>query len=842
MKISPKSRTLLIASASALALAGSSNADTIQFDYNIEDFGDAAANVVTEVFSLPEVASINSVSIELSHSYAGDILFSLAGPDGDVYSFFNGSGAAVDFGNGTEFLSGLETYTFVDVGGAAGFPSFDVNPVPGGTYLALAWGDGSAAGDWTLTLDDRFNADDGAIGSIVIDYTLSSDVVPVPAELVARQWNEALLEAVRLSFPDPPVTARNCFHASVAMYDAWAAYDSVATGYFHREDATAADLEAARHEAISYAAFRVLVHRYTTVRHPNTPLINSTLAEGIFNRLMRSLGYDPLVTTTVGDTPAAVGNRVAQTIISWTGNDNSNEVSGYTDLTYSEVNGPLDLEASGTVMADPNRWQPLEFVTALSQNGQPLDFTVQGFLGAHWRTVWPFALSRNSPDEVYLDPGPPPLLGDPSGSRDFQDGNVEVIRYSSLLDPSAAPMIDISPASLGNNTLGFNDGTGYDLNPATGAPYAPNMVNEADFGRVIAEYWADGPESETPPGHWNVIANEMVDHPSFERRWGGTGPLIDVLEWDVKMYFLLNAAVHDAAVACWNCKREYDYVRPISSIRYLAQLGQSSDPDGLAYHPDGLPLIPDLIEVATKDTTSPGGRHAELGSGARGKIVIWAWKGEPTFPEVQFGGVGWILAEDWFPYQRATFVTPAFAGYVSGHSTFSRAAAEVLTTLTGSPYFPGGLHEYVVPAGDLEFEAGPSTDVTLQWATYFDAADQAGISRIYGGIHVPADDGPGRIIGSLCGKGVWDLGVKYFDGSILEESFLVDISAGGSGVRLEWPQRRGLFYRVEQGSSNGEFIPMFDFFRAEDDKGSLNIPGGGATKGIFRVRQSASGE
>ena len=95
---------------------------------------------------------------------------------------------------------------------------------------------------------------------------------------------------------------------------------------------------------------------------------------------------------------------------------------------------------------------------------------------------------------------------------------------------------------------------------------------------------------------------------------------------------------------------------------------------------------------------------------------------------------------EWVPYQRPTFVTPAFPGYVSGHSTFSRAAAEVLTSLTGSEYFPGGLGTWTIPAGALEFEAGPTTDIPLQWATYYDAADQAGLSRIYGGIHPPVDD------------------------------------------------------------------------------------------------------
>jgi hypothetical protein len=104
------------------------------------------------------------------------------------------------------------------------------------------------------------------------------------------------------------------------------------------------------------------------------------------------------------------------------------------------------------------------------------------------------------------------------------------------------------------------------------------------------------------------------------------------------------------------------------------------------------------------------------------------------------------------PYQLDTFVSPAFPGYISGHSAFSRAAAEVLTLLTGSPFFPGGLGEYHFTANEyLRFEVGPTTDVTLQWATYYDAADQAGLSRIFGGIHPAIDDFNGRRVGAQVG-------------------------------------------------------------------------------------------
>ena len=665
---------------------------------------------------------------------------------------------------------------------------------------------------------------------------LLSIVMPASADSVARTWNEQNLAAVRLSFPDPPVHARNLFHVSVAMYDAWAAYDPEATGYLFRENITSTgDVEAARRVAVSHAAYQVLRHRYIAVRHPNTPLANALQVQSELRQLMISLGYNPNDLSTAGDSPSAVGNRVGETVIDWTSSDNSNEAGGYTDSSYTPVNDPLVLAFSGTTLNDPNRWQPLEFVEALSQTGQPLAFNTQSFLGSHWRDVWPFALSREPGETLYFDPGPPPQLeGD--GDEAFKAGNLEVIRFSSLLDPAVAPVRDFSPGAVGNNLLGTNDGSGHALNPVTGASYAPNLINEADFGRVVAEYWADGPESETPPGHWNVIANEMMDHPSFERRFEGAGPELDELEWETKMYFLLNASLHDAAVAAWTCKREYDYVRPISSIRYMAAQGQSSNPAFPFYNEEGIPLEPGLVEIVTRSTAIGAGRHAHLGAGAIGKVAIYCWQGEPANPATQIGGVGWILAEDWLPYQRDTFVTPAFAAYLSGHSTFSRAAAEILTRITGSEFFPGGLAVHEVE--ELEFEAGPTAPVQLQWATYYDASDQAGISRIYGGIHVPADDGPGRAVGSKCGIAAWELGIKYFDGSVLDERPSLTVTrVAGDELRLDWTQRRGLFYKVLRANDLENFVDETPFERATEDRGTYTISPLGQAREFYQIEQ-----
>src|SRR3954454_17220058 len=68
---------------------------------------------------------------------------------------------------------------------------------------------------------------------------------------VARVWNERAIAAIRVDTPNPPVNARTLFSLSVCMYDAWAAYDTNAVGFIYRGKHTAADITAARNEAIS---------------------------------------------------------------------------------------------------------------------------------------------------------------------------------------------------------------------------------------------------------------------------------------------------------------------------------------------------------------------------------------------------------------------------------------------------------------------------------------------------------------------------------------------------------------------------------------------------------------
>ena len=620
---------------------------------------------------------------------------------------------------------------------------------------------------------------------------------------VARDWNEELLNAIRGDFARPTVHARNLFHSSMAMYDAWAIFDTTAETVFLGKTfgtytstfngiAAPTDIEVARHEVISYAMYRLLTHRFASSPGASTSLPS-------FQTLFQSYGYDINFTSTDYSTGsyAALGNHLAEEIIAFGLQDGSNEQNDYANEFYQPENTPLILDLyEDTNNINPNKWQPLAFDVFIDQSGNTFPLNTPEFLSPEWGEVYPFALKYDNLEiinegfdcYVYNDPGPPEYIqnSNEDGIDDPYKWHFALVSlWSSHLDPADNTMIDISPGALGNlstTTLpetfeeykafydiinGGDPSTGHAMNPVTNLPYTPQMVKRADYARVLAEFWADGPDSETPPGHWFTIMNYVSDHPMFEKRLNGSGPVLGDLEWDVKCYLALGGAMHDAAINTWGIKGYYDYIRPISAIRYMAGKGQSTDASLPSYDPHGLPLIPNYIELIETGDPLAGASDENVG-----KVKVYAWKGPDYIndPTQDIAGVGWILANRWWPYQRGTFVTPPFAGYLSGHSTFSRAAAEVLTLLTGDEFFPGGMGTFDIPQDNfLVFEKGPSAPFTLQWATYRDASDQTSLSRIWGGIHPPIDDIRGRLIGATIGVEAYTKASDYFNGVLSTE-------------------------------------------------------------------------
>jgi hypothetical protein len=355
-----------------------------------------------------------------------------------------------------------------------------------------------------------------------------------------------------------------------------------------------------------------------------------------FDPLMAELGYD--AANSVG--AAGVGTTCARAVIDFRHDDASNQLNGYADTTgYAPVNDPIDLRPDRafdpSTVHDPNRWQPLRYIDAAGNDVTPK------FIAPHWQNVIPFAT-------------PPPA----SDSGPAKYGTPEYLTQTQAL-------VDIS-ATL------------------------------TDEQKVIAEYWADGPRSELPPGHWNLFAQ-------FVARRDRHGAEEHGVDLDAKLFFALTNAIFDAGICAWNNKRIWDSVRPITAIRYVFR-GQT----------------------------------------------IRSWNGT-------------IDGADWFPYQPTTFPTPPFAEYSSGHSNFSAAGAEILRLFTGSDRFGASV---TIPAGSSRTEAGvPADDVTLSWATFKDAADEAGISRRYGGIHFLQGDVDARATGRQAAHDAWAKAQTYFNGT-----------------------------------------------------------------------------
>ncbi len=513
----------------------------------------------------------------------------------------------------------------------------------------------------------------------------------VPGLSLVAQWNELALDAVRAGKAKPTLTAYQLFMVSTAMYDAMTAYTKTPAPFALAESLKRPQEEmtlSARREAISQAAYKALVFLFPAYEN----------RYGYFHGYLTSLGYKPVsgngnnVASTAH--PSGLGWHAVAAYINERRYDGSNFLHGFKEGSslvypdpYSPVNSPDPIADAGEFGADfnPNRWQPLRVPngTVIDSENKPIidrlnidSFGDQGFLSPHWGGVTPFALSHGA----QLRPSPPPIYGS-------DEPYTDALGVESTGTQSYVRQID--------DVISFS-------------------ANLNDREKIIAEFWADGPRTESPPGHWNQLAHGVIERDKLNT--------ID----SVKLFFALNAALLDASISTWEAKRFYDYVRPASAIRWYYQ---------------------------NKSITAWGGPN----QGART-----------------------IQGETWSPYQKLDFVTPPFPEYVSGHSTFSRASAEILIRFTGSNQFYDGVTrtiqdvngdgerdvfgEFIAPAGSFFIEEGPAHPVVLRWNTFLEAANEAGISRLYGGIHIQDGDLRGRELGEKVGALVYDTVEAYFSG------------------------------------------------------------------------------
>jgi len=469
----------------------------------------------------------------------------------------------------------------------------------------------------------------------VLGQTSASDNVVV-------RWNAAALQGVRDSRIGPPMVARALAIVHTCIFDAWAAYDKRAVGTQFGDELRRPKRErtlANKNEAISFAAYRALVDLFALDK------------ASVFDPLMASLGYDPNNLTINRDTPAGIGNVACAAVLAFRHGDGSNQLGdlhagAYSDWTgYVSVNSASTVPVNPALVLDPDHWQRLAYDDGATAPTPHI--ITQSFVGAQWYRVVPFAMT--SPDQFrsFVAQFGPALFGSETYLQQAQD------------------LITVS-------------------------------ANLTDEQKMIAEYWANGPRTELPPGHWDLFG-EFVSRRDHH-----------TVDDDAKMFFALTNAIFDAGIAAWDAKRSFDSVRPITSIPYLF--------------------------------------HGQ-------QIKSWRpFKGTQTFD----GSL-------WIPYQLTTFPTPPFPEYISGHSTFSAAGAQILKLFTHSDKL-GGSVTFSVGSSNTEPGFTPKQEVTLSWATFTDAANQAGISRRYGGIHFELADIAGRAAGRLVADQAWKKALSLIKG------------------------------------------------------------------------------
>lgn len=472
----------------------------------------------------------------------------------------------------------------------------------------------------------------------LVVLSLAFGVVQATATPV-REWNELALGEIRLSKLGPPVVARALAVAHTCMYDAWAAYDADALGAHSggtlrrpKAERTTANMN----QAVSFAAYRCLSNLFPA----GVPRLRAAMVQQ---------GYNPDDASLDPTQPSGIGNLAAQAVIAARRNDGSNQYGdlapgAYSDYTgYASVNSPMaycDPSRSycpPLLVNDPTRWQPL-----YNDAGK-----LQQFIAPHWNRVTPFALTSATQFDSHsaVAKGPGVLKGTIAYELYVQ----EALLYSATLTPTR---------------------------------------------KLIVEYWADGPASELPPGHWGMFAQFVSKR---DRNTVGE---------DAKMFFVLHNAMFDAGILAWHQKRKWDGVRPITSVRYRKQ-GQA--------------------------------------------VLAWGGPGK---------GTEFIPGEKWMPYNPGSNPSPAFPGFVSGHSTFSSAAATALTLVTGSEDFG---YSTVVPANFGRVEPGvPAVPTTIRYKTFQAAADEAGMSRLYGGIHFSDDNTAGQVLGDAAAKLAYAKARKLF--------------------------------------------------------------------------------
>ncbi|MBY4893884.1 vanadium-dependent haloperoxidase [Rhodobacteraceae bacterium N5(2021)] len=341
----------------------------------------------------------------------------------------------------------------------------------------------------------------------------------------------------------------------------------------------------------------------------------------------------------------------------------------------------------------------------------PAGRELQTFLSPEFPLLEPFALPKNpngTTDFAAFRPAAP----EPFFMEGFADAQIDIpTRTLTLALPAIIGGIDY-PA--GAQLAVTRELVGVVINPgfiAQAEQLIDISANLSVQDRAIAEFWEDGSGTSYPPGTMMTLAQIVSTRDGHDAAT------------DAQLFLAMGNAMLDAAIAAWDSKVVYDYARPVQAIRDLGDLGLIGSPG---------------IDVLTNETG----------------YVIDAFAGYDPDTGASLGSQT-ILARNFVTYQSPTGdFSPPFAEYVSGHSTFSGAAASVLESFTGDTAFGVGT---ILPAKGSDFDTTfPENSLTLYWPDFDSAAQEAGLSRLYGGIHFEDGNTAGLELGTLVGDLAYD--------------------------------------------------------------------------------------
>ena len=501
---------------------------------------------------------------------------------------------------------------------------------------------------------------------------------------VVARWNDLLLAAIRNGNSVPTVSSHQLFMLSAAMFDAYAMYTTDSKPFAISDSLrrpVEEHTEKNQQAAVSQAAYQMLIYLFPNYEIANGPFLGYLVSQGL------------APTAAVGELPEGIGYASTLATIVARDGDGSFIERNYLappddilSVTYVAKNAgdPESIIGIEGRNFDPNRWQPLrvangrsvdEFTNPRIDGDDSTSFRTQRFQTSHWLNVKPFALTSNSQ-----------FRAEPPPSHGSQENYTDALGSVSTNHEAYLKQVD--------DVVEF------------GA-----KLNEQQ--KALIEYWSYGPRSESLPGHWNRIAQGVVERDGL------------TLGESTQLFFALNAALLDAGIAAWDTKRWFDFIRPVSAIRRL-----------------------------NRNETLTGWQGPNRGNG---EVSGDQWNPYQNTTIVTPPFPGYVSSHGAFGRAASEVLT-----LYTLRSVFYDGKTKVSHDINNDGR-QDNFGEHVVKTDGLIFADGPERPIALRWASFHEAANQASLSRLYAGTQIQDGVLRGREMGRLVGRQAFCKAQELFD-------------------------------------------------------------------------------